>query len=60
MAGQIIKRGERVWMVRIYLGRTGEGKRQYQNHTIRGTKKDAQSWLNDALSDSGIAQPNSR
>lgn len=49
MAGQIIKRGDNVWMVRMFLGRTAEGKRQYQNHTIHGVKKDAQTWLNDAM-----------
>lgn len=48
---------ERVWMARIYLGRTAEGKRQYQNHTIHGTKKDAQSWLNDALTKKDLGIP---
>lgn len=57
MAGQIIKRGDRVWIVRIFLGRTSEGKRQYQNQTIRGTKSDAQKWLNDALSKKDLGIP---
>ena len=57
MAGQIIKRGERVWMVRMYIGRTAEGKRQYQNHTVHGTKKDAQTWLNDALTKKDLGIP---
>jgi hypothetical protein len=49
MAGQIIKRGENTWLVRVYLGRGADGKRQYQNKTIRGVKKDAQTWLNATL-----------
>ena len=47
MAGQIVKRGERLWVVRIYLGRDPiTGKRMYQNHTLNGTKKEAQAFLN--------------
>ena len=49
MAGQIIKRGPKTWLVRIFLGRNSEGKRLYQNQTIHGTRKNAQNWLNDAL-----------
>jgi len=51
MAGQIIKRGERNWIVRIFLGRDATGKRKYVNKTIRGTQKDAQKYLNAALRD---------
>jgi hypothetical protein len=29
MAGQIIKRGDKTWLVRIFIGRDGKGKRQY-------------------------------
>ena len=60
MAGQIIKRGDRVWLVRIYLGRSADGKRQYQNHTIHGIKKDAQTWLNDALRKQDLGIPTFR
>jgi integrase len=49
MAGQLIKRGERTWLVRVYLGSDSRGKRRYLNKTIHGTRKDAQGWLNDAL-----------
>lgn len=45
MRGQIVKRGENVWYVRIFLGRDGRGKRKYFNKTIHGTKKDAQKFL---------------
>jgi integrase len=51
MAGQIISRGERTWLVRVFLGRDPKtGKRAYHNKTIHGNKKAAQRYLNDALS----------
>lgn len=49
MAGQIIKRGESKWVVRIFLGRDTEGKRKYFNHTVNGSKKDAQKYLTAKL-----------
>ncbi len=45
MAGQIIKRGDKTWLVRIFMGRDGAGKRHYMNKTIRGNKKDAETFL---------------
>jgi integrase len=52
MAGQIIPRGERSWLVRVFAGRDSEtGKRQYQSKTIHGTKKDAQRYLTESLRD---------
>lgn len=49
MAGQLIKRGDRTWMVRVFLGRDDAGKRQYHNKTIQGNKKDAENALTDLL-----------
>lgn len=50
MAGQIISRGDRTWLVRIYLGVDPQTKRRtYHGKTIHGTKKDAQHYLNAAL-----------
>lgn len=50
MAGQIIERGERTWLVRIFVGRDPQtGKRKYEGHTVHGTKKDAQTYLNGKL-----------
>jgi integrase len=50
MAGQIINRGERTWLVRVFLGRDPHtGRRRYHNHTVKGTKKDAQRYLNGVL-----------
>jgi integrase len=54
MAGQLIKRGERTWLVRIFLGRDEKGKRRYANKTVRGTKKDAEKYLNAALRDNDL------
>lgn len=45
MAGQIIKRGEKTWYVRIFRGRDTNGKRKYFNKTVHGTKKEAQKFL---------------
>lgn len=47
MAGQIIKRGDNTWLVRIFIGRDSEGKRTYLNKTIHGTKKDAQAFVRE-------------
>ena len=51
MAGQIIKRGDKTWLVRIFMGRDGKGKRQYLNKTLRGTKKDAETYLSKTLTE---------
>lgn len=48
-AGQIIPRGEDTWLVRIFRGRDGNGKRRYLNRTIKGKKKDAQDYLSKTL-----------
>jgi integrase len=49
MAGQIIKRGDRTWVVRVFTGRDGNGKRRYINKTIKGNKKDAETYLTTTL-----------
>jgi integrase len=49
MAGQIIKRKDKTWLVRIFLGRDELGGRKYLNKTIRGAKKDAEKYLNTTL-----------
>ena len=51
MAGQLIERGKNTWLVRVYLGRDADGKRQYLSKTIHGTKKQAQTWLNKTLTE---------
>lgn len=49
MAGQIIRRGERKWLVRAPLGRAADGRRLYHNKTVTGSKKDAQQYLTRIL-----------
>jgi integrase len=51
VAGQIIPRGKRTFVVRVFLGRDANGKRDYMNQTVRGSKKDAQALLNKLLRD---------
>jgi integrase len=48
-AGQIIPRGENTWLVRVFMGRDGRGKRRYLNKTIKGKKKDAQDYLSKTI-----------
>lgn len=50
MAGQIIKRGDKTWLVRVFMGRDSNGKRQYKNKTVKGNKKDAENYLASTLS----------
>lgn len=60
MVGQIIPRQskkKKTWLVRLYLGRNSEGRREYQNKTIHGPKKNAQQWLNDALRKKDLGIP---
>lgn len=40
----ISKRGKDTWLVRIFLGRDANGKRNYFNETIKGKKKDAEDF----------------
>jgi integrase len=49
MAGQIVARGKGTWLVRIFSGRDGTGKRIYRGKTIHGTKKDAEAYLHEEL-----------
>ena len=43
--GQIIARGDRRWLIRVYLGRDHETKkRNYHSRTIRGSMREAQAF----------------
>jgi hypothetical protein len=45
--GQIIAGEERIWLVRVYLGRDRQiGTRKYDNQTIHGPFREAPSFLN--------------
>jgi integrase len=50
-SGNIKKKREGLYLVSIFLGRDASGKRRYAAKQIRGTLKDAQKYLNGALSD---------
>ena len=48
--GQIIARGDRRWLIRVYLGRDHETqKRKYHNRTIHGPMREAQAYLTRRL-----------
>ncbi len=48
--GQIIARGDRRWLIRVYLGRDRETqKRKYHNRTIHGPMREAQAYLTRKL-----------
>lgn len=49
MAGQIIKRGDDTWLVRIFTGRDAQGRRRYLNKTVKGKKKDAETYLSKTI-----------
>jgi integrase len=46
--GQIIPKGERKWLVRVYLGRDA-GIRKFSSQTVAGTYKQAEQKLNEML-----------
>ncbi len=49
-AGQLISRGSLTWLVRVSLGRDpGSGTRKYHNKTIRGSFREAQTYVNGKL-----------
>jgi len=50
-SGNIKKKRDGVFLVSIFLGRDANGKRRYVAKQIKGTKKDAQKYLNNALRD---------
>jgi integrase len=59
-AGQIVKRGEGRYLVRVYLHRDNSGKRIWYNATIRGTRKDAEQHLTEYLQKKQVGRLNQR
>lgn len=51
MAGQLIQRGDRTWLIRVFVGRDETGKRRYVNQTVHGAKREAQAVLTALLRD---------
>lgn len=59
MAGQIRKRGERTWLVRVYLGRDpATGSRKWLSRTVHGNRKDAEALLHRLLRDKDLGALN--
>lgn len=54
--GQIIPRGDRKWLVRVYRGRSVTGKRQYASKTVAGTFSQAKRELASLLNRSHTGQ----
>jgi integrase len=48
-AGQIIPKGPKKWLVRVFVGRDANGKRRYVSELVHGGKKDADAALNELL-----------
>ena len=60
VTGQKIPRGERTWLLRVYMGRDAAGKRTYLNKTFHGTSKEADKALRKLLTskdDDGLMVP---
>ena len=47
--GQLIKRGDDVWLIRVYLGEDANGKRKYHNETFKGSAKEADAKFRNVL-----------
>lgn len=56
MAGQLINRGDRRWIVRVFVGRDARGQRTYVNQTVHGNKKDADAALTALLNQRNTGQ----
>src|ERR1700733_13348218 len=55
--GQIIARGERRWLVRVYLGRDSEMRmRTYHNQTVYGSLRNAQAYLTRRLHERDLSR----
>jgi integrase len=56
-AGQIIARGCRTWLLRVFLGRDRDtGTRKYRNRTVHGSVRDAQASLNQMLQERDLTR----
>lgn len=51
MAGQLIPKGDRRWLVRVFVGRDEAGKRRYRSEVVHGTKKQARDRLAELVAE---------
>src|ERR1035438_9592206 len=57
-AGQIVQRGARLWLVRIFLGRDpSTGKRKYPTRACAAQRKTRSSYLTAALRERDLGKP---
>jgi integrase len=49
MAGQVIPRGKGKWLVRVFAGRDGSGRRRWVSKMAHGGRRDAQAVLHNLL-----------
>ena len=52
---QITARGRNKFLVRVFLGRDGQGNRQFKTRTITGGRKDAERWATEVERDRDLA-----
>jgi integrase len=43
--GQVIRKGDNKWLIRIFRGKDSEGKRKFHNEIVNGTKGEAEKFL---------------
>ena len=56
-AGQIVARGCRTWLVRVFLGRDRDtGTRKYRNRTVPGSVREAPASLNQMLQERDLTR----
>jgi hypothetical protein len=42
MRGHLQHRGGDAWRIKVYLGRSADGRRRYLERTVRGSRRDAE------------------
>ena len=42
MRGHLQHRGGDAWRIKVYLGRSADGRKRYQERTVRGSRRDAE------------------
>jgi len=45
MRGHLQRRGDDAWRIKVYVGRSGEGRKRYVERTVHGAKRDAERAL---------------
>lgn len=48
--GQVIERGPHTFLIRLFIGKDGKGRRKYSSKTVHGTRKEADQALTAMLS----------